>query len=85
MFDLEDWNRETHMFDGDAELLEPQRAGLEQPLEVSAHGLLQLGGVRLHALPDPVQELHHADLGCARGSSTLLSETNDGGWGSEGG
>jgi hypothetical protein len=26
--------------------------------------------VRLHALPDPVQELHHADLGCARRNST---------------
>jgi hypothetical protein len=73
MFDLEDWNRETHMFDGDAELLEPQRAGLEQPLEISAHCLLQLGGVRLHALPDPVQELHHADLGCARAGVELCS------------
>ena len=54
------------MLAGDAELLEPQRAGLEQPLEIAAHGLLQLRGVRLHALPDPFQELHHADLGCAR-------------------
>jgi hypothetical protein len=29
--------------------------------------------VRLHALPDPVQELHHADLGCARAGVELCS------------
>jgi hypothetical protein len=29
--------------------------------------------VRLHALPDPVQELHHADLGCARAGIQLVS------------
>jgi hypothetical protein len=83
MFDLEDWNRETHMFDGDAELLEPQRAGLEQPLEISAHCLLQLGGVRLHALPDPVQELHHADLGCARAGVELCSAKRSKGLGDQ--
>ena len=52
------------MLAGDAELLEPQRAGLEEPLEVAAHSILQLRGVRLHPLADAVQELHHADLGC---------------------
>ena len=54
------------MLAGDAELLEPQRAGLEQPLEIAAYSLLQLGGVHLHPLPDAVQELHHAYLGCAK-------------------
>jgi hypothetical protein len=52
------------MLAGDAKLLEPQRAGLEEPLHVAAHSLLQLRGVRFHPLPDAVQELHHADLGC---------------------
>lgn len=51
------------MLAGDAELLEPQRAGLEEPLEVASHRLLHLRGVRFHPLPDPVEELHHADLG----------------------
>jgi hypothetical protein len=55
-----------YMLAGDAELLEPQRAGLKEPLEVAAHSLLQLRGVRLHPFPDAVQELHHADLGCTR-------------------
>jgi hypothetical protein len=34
-------------------------------VEVAAHSLLQLRGVRLHPLADAVQKLHHADLGCA--------------------
>jgi hypothetical protein len=57
------------MLAGDAKLLESQRAGLEEPLEVAAHSLLQLRGVRLHPLADAVQKLHHADLGCAPGRS----------------
>jgi hypothetical protein len=35
------------MLAGDAKLLESQRAGLEEPLDVAAHSLLQLRGVRL--------------------------------------
>jgi hypothetical protein len=52
---------------GDAELLETQRAGLEEPLEISADGFIELRGVRLYALPYAAQELHHADLGCSAG------------------
>jgi hypothetical protein len=62
------------MLAGDAELLEPQRAGLKEPLEVAAHGFLQLRGVRLHPFPDAVQELHHADLGCTREGSDSSHE-----------
>ena len=80
---------EPYMLAGDAELLEPQRAGHEEPLEVAAHSLLQLRGVRLHPLPDAVQELHHADLGCApegrirlqsrkRSSTGIVTEVGEG-------
>jgi hypothetical protein len=55
------------MLAGDAELFEPQRAGLEEPLEVPANGFLNLRGVSLDALPHAVQELHHAHLGCDSG------------------
>jgi hypothetical protein len=55
------------MLAGDAELLEPQRASLEEPLEVAADRFLNLRGMRLDALAHAVQELHHADLGCAAG------------------
>jgi hypothetical protein len=63
------------MLAGDAELLEPQRAGLEEPLEVASHRLLHLRGVRFHPLPDPVEELHHADLGCARSNRAPITIT----------
>lgn len=65
---------EPYMLAGDAELLEPQRAGLEEPLEVAAHSLFQLGCVCLHPLPDAIQELYHADLGCASQGSNFGHE-----------
>jgi hypothetical protein len=57
----------AYVLAGDAELLETQRAGLEEPLEISADGFIELRGVRLYALPYAAQELYHADLGCSEG------------------
>jgi len=51
---------------GDAEILAAQLAGLDQPLHIATHCVLWLRGVLLHPLPHTVEELHHADPGCAR-------------------
>ena len=51
---------------GDAEILAPQLAGLDQPLDIPTHCFLRLRGLRLHPLTHAVEELHHADPGCAR-------------------
>lgn len=51
---------------GDAEILAAQLAGLDQPLDIATHCVLRLRGVLLHPLPHTVEELHHADPGCAR-------------------
>jgi hypothetical protein len=41
--------------------------------------------VHLHALPDPVQELHHANLGCARAGIQLVAAKRTAGFTGKGG